>query len=320
MSPILTVIGGTGSQGLSVINALLETGEYKIRALTRNPSSEKAKDLTARGVEVVRADINDEQSLVKAFDGSTAIYAMTDFFESFSTGGPEKALETEATQGINIAKAASKTATLKHYVWSTLPNGGKLSGGKYEVPHFASKNRVDDYIKQDKALFAKTTFFWITFYGNNFRYPTFTPNFMKSSGAYVQLSPAKPTTPVKTIGGLENIGIFARSVLQQPAKTLPGKCVIAHVEDTTSGKMLQDWSEVTGKKAVYVQTSLEDYNNVWPVWGLEMGIMLKLWDEITDKSWTDEGGVVTKDDLRIDTKNLAGFKGAMAEMDWTALL
>lgn len=68
MSPILTVVGGTGTQGLSVINAVLNTEDYKIRALTRNTSSEKAKDLIARGVEVVKADINDEQSLIKAFE------------------------------------------------------------------------------------------------------------------------------------------------------------------------------------------------------------------------------------------------------------
>jgi uncharacterized protein YbjT (DUF2867 family) len=73
MSKLLTVVGGTGSQGLSVINAAVKSGAYKIRALTRNPSSEKAKALIARGVEVVRADINDEQSLIKAFEVRSAL-------------------------------------------------------------------------------------------------------------------------------------------------------------------------------------------------------------------------------------------------------
>lgn len=109
---------------------------------------------------------------------------MTDFFEPFASSGPEKAIEIEITQGINIAKAASKTATLKHYVWSTLPNGGRITGEKYQVPHFVAKNRVDDYIKQDKALLAKTTFFWITFYGNNYQYPMFTPNFTASLASW----------------------------------------------------------------------------------------------------------------------------------------
>lgn len=70
MSKILTVVGGTGTQGLSLINAALADRTYKIRALTRNTSSEKSQALAARGVEVVRADVNDEQSLIKAFEVS----------------------------------------------------------------------------------------------------------------------------------------------------------------------------------------------------------------------------------------------------------
>lgn len=68
MSKLLTVVGGTGTQGLSLINAALTEGKYNIRALTRNPSSEKAKALVARGVEVVKADVNDMQSLLTAFE------------------------------------------------------------------------------------------------------------------------------------------------------------------------------------------------------------------------------------------------------------
>lgn len=142
----------------------------------------------------------------------------------------------------------------------------------------------------------------------------------KTAGAYVQLSPAKPTTPIKSIGGVENIGLFVVSILAQPQKTLHGKYVTAHAEDTTTGQMLKDWSEVTGKKSVYVQTPLEDFNKVWPVWGEEMGSMMKMWDEVTDRAWTGEEGILTRDDLGISVKNLAGVKEALAQMDWNALL
>lgn len=177
---LLTVVGGTGTQGLSIINAALKDGTYTVRATTRNPKSEKAEQLRARGVETVQADVGDEQSLVAAFRGSAAVFGVTDFFEPFAKLGPEKAVEVESAQGINIARAAAKTASLEHFIWSTLPNGGRLTGGKYLVPHFVAKNRVDDYIKQDKALHAKTTFLWVGFYGNNFQYPMFTPNLMVS--------------------------------------------------------------------------------------------------------------------------------------------
>lgn len=70
MSKLLTVVGGTGTQGQSLVNAALKDGSYKIRVLTRNPSSDKAKALTSNGIEVVKADVNDAESLVKAFEVS----------------------------------------------------------------------------------------------------------------------------------------------------------------------------------------------------------------------------------------------------------
>lgn len=68
MSQILTIVGATGAQGSSVLNHALKDGKYKIRAITRNVNSEKAKALASRGVEVVTADINSEDSLIKAFE------------------------------------------------------------------------------------------------------------------------------------------------------------------------------------------------------------------------------------------------------------
>ena len=71
MVPILTVVGATGAQGGSVVDAALKAGVYKVRAITRNTSSEKAKALAARGVEVVKADLDDLASLVGAFQVSS---------------------------------------------------------------------------------------------------------------------------------------------------------------------------------------------------------------------------------------------------------
>lgn len=69
MSALITIIGATGLQGGSVVDTALAAG-YKVRAVTRNNGSEKAKALAARGVEVVAADQNDLSSLIKAFEVS----------------------------------------------------------------------------------------------------------------------------------------------------------------------------------------------------------------------------------------------------------
>ena len=95
-------------------------------------------------------------------------------------GGPEYAMKVEFEQGKNIVDAAAKTSTLKHLIWSTLPSAMKISNGKYIVPHFEAKNKVDEYIKSNAALYGKTTFLWLTYFAQNYSSPMFTPNFVVS--------------------------------------------------------------------------------------------------------------------------------------------
>jgi len=319
MSPILTVIGATGVQGSSVVSHALKDGTYKVQGITRNVNSDKAKALASQGVELVTADVNDEASLIKAFEGSTAIYAVTDFFAPFAAGGPDHAIKVEVQQGINLANAASKTSTLKHYIWSTLPNGMKITNGKYLIPHFEGKNKIDEYIRNNKALFSKTTFLWVGWFASNYVFPTFTPNFLKTSGKYVHLSTASPNAPVLSIGdATKNIGVFTSAILAQPNLTL-GKFVFAYVEETTTGQLLQTWSKATGKPSAYVQVvSVEDLNRLWPQWGQEMGIMMKFWEDYGDKSWSGEE-VLTKKDLGLEGEKFVGIEETYKNQDWSAL-
>ena len=67
MSKTIAVIGATGTQGGGVVNALLKEGTWKVRGITRNPQSDKAKDLVSQGVEVISADSENVESLIKAF-------------------------------------------------------------------------------------------------------------------------------------------------------------------------------------------------------------------------------------------------------------
>jgi len=315
-SKVISVIGATGVQGGSVVDALLDEGEYSIRAITRNPNSNAAKELAAKGVTVVTADVNDLSSLIPAFSGSHAIYAVTDFFEPFTKHGPAKAMEIEAQQGINLAKAASATSSLEHYIWSTLPNGSKVSGGKYKVPHFEAKNKVDEYIKSNANLYAKTTFLWVTYYAQNYYFPMFTPIFVPTSGQHIQIHSTPASVPIKSIGDARaNIGLFVKAIFQQPKLTLPGKYVLAHVEDTTAGKMLQAWADAQGKKSQYLQTDKETYYSIWPKWAEEMGLMMQFWNEFQEESWSGEDGILTKEELGIHA-GLVGLKEAFAVLNF----
>jgi len=315
---LLTILGATGAQGGSVVAAALKSSLYKVRAITRNVDSDAAKALSAQGVEVVAANLDDEESLVKAFEGSHAIFAVTDFFATFATHSAEETVEIEATQGINAAKAASKTATLEHYVWSTLPDNIKISGGKCPVPHFESKAKVDAYIRQDKALLSKTTFMFVTYYASNLHMPMFTPNLFKTSGKHVQLLPVAEDTPITTMGATTiNTGIWVLSILFQPTLTLPGRTVLAATETRTVKETVQLWSKVSGKPAEFVSVSLEHYDGVWPKWGREVGLMLQFWDVMRERSWESGEGerVLTKEDLGV--QGLVGMEEYFGSCDWS---
>ena len=170
MSKIITVIGATGSQGGSVARKFLEDKSWKVRAITRNINSDAAKSLASSGAEIVSADLDDEASLVKAFEGATAIFGVTNFWEHFFSKpvGAEACMNIEYAQACALANAAVKTSTLKHYIWSTIPSSEALSNGRLKVWHFEGKAKADDYIREKlPELAAKTTFLWVGYYPAN---------------------------------------------------------------------------------------------------------------------------------------------------------
>ncbi|KAK4119247.1 NAD(P)-binding protein [Parathielavia appendiculata] len=294
MAKVVTVVGATGAQGKGVVNAFINNPAYKVRAITRKPSSDAGKTLAAQGAEVVAADLNDLESLKTAFANSHIIFGVTNFFEPFATHkSPTKAMEIEEKQGITIAKAAAATPTLEHYIWSTLPNGKAISGGKYLVQHFEGKNRIDAYIREkEPALLAKTTFFWVTWYATNYVFPMFTPYYI----------PNGRQTPITTIGDVTaNIGPFVKAVVEQRDKTANGNIVLVATETRRAGDMLQAWATAQGKKAQFVRVSGEAFREIWPLWAEEMGVMMEFWDEFSDKSWAEPSGqkVLTKEDLGV---------------------
>jgi hypothetical protein len=76
--------------------------------------------------------------------------------------------EAESKQAMNLARAAAKTKTLEHYIWSTLPAAKNKTNGKFPVPHCDYKADVDNRIRKElPELAAKTTFLLVGFYPSN---------------------------------------------------------------------------------------------------------------------------------------------------------
>jgi uncharacterized protein YbjT (DUF2867 family) len=75
MSGLFVVLGATGTQGSSVIKYVRQQHpDLSIRALTSSTSSSSANALRDQGIEVVQADVDDEQSLAAAFKVSKATF------------------------------------------------------------------------------------------------------------------------------------------------------------------------------------------------------------------------------------------------------
>jgi len=137
----------------------------------------------------------------------------------------------------------------------------------------------------------------------------------ETSGKYVWLQPTPPTTQIISIGDqTSNVGPFALAIVKKPELTLPGKFVCAATDTLTQGEVLDTWSQVTGKKSEYVEISLEDFDRLWPMWGHEMGVMLKFWEEFKEKSWSGED-LLTKEDLGMSAP-LVNVKQALGRIDW----
>src|SRR6201998_2819035 len=138
---LIAVVGATGQQGGAVVRALQAGNQFKVRALTRNPA--KHRELAD---EVIQADLSRPETLAAAFEGAHGVFLVTNVWEQ---GANEVEQATAAIR-------AAKDAGVKHFVWSTLPDVEAISGGKFHVPHFTGKAKVDRVVKE--AGFAHHTF------------------------------------------------------------------------------------------------------------------------------------------------------------------
>src|SRR4029077_3270213 len=129
---LIAVIGATGQQGGGVVRALQARGQFKVRALTRNP--DKHREIAE---EVVEADLDNPETLKAAFEGTHGVFLVTNFY-----GGTDELKQATA------AVRAAKDAGVKHFIWSTLPNVEAISGGKFDVPHFTGKAKIDRIVKE----------------------------------------------------------------------------------------------------------------------------------------------------------------------------
>jgi hypothetical protein len=140
--PLITVVGAASKQGRSVVHALLDSGRYRVRALTRRRDSQPAQVLAQRGAEVLIAPLQPgvQAELTAAMRGSAGAFLMTPPIVKVPPA------DDEFTLGRELADAAL-AAGVEHVVFSGLEHVEARTGGTKWAPHFTDKARVEAYIR-----------------------------------------------------------------------------------------------------------------------------------------------------------------------------
>jgi uncharacterized protein YbjT (DUF2867 family) len=253
---IITVFGATGAQGGGLAHAILNdsNSEFAVRAITRDPNSDKAMELARMGAEVVAGDVDDKDSIKRALEGAYGAYFVTFFWAHYS---PEK----EIAEARNMAEAA-KEAGLKHAIWSTLEDVRKwvplddnrmpTLQGKYKVPHFDGKGESDQFFIE---MGVPVTFMMASFYWENMIYFGMGPK----KGEDGKLAITLPMG-VKKMAGIAagDIGKCAYGIFKRGGELI-GKTVGIAGDQLTCHEMAHAMSKALGTEVIYNEITPDQY-------------------------------------------------------------
>lgn len=236
----IVVIGATGSQGKGVVNALVDQPEFRVRAITRNPQG-----YSGGAQEVMNADLNDIDSLKNAFKGAYGVFVVTNFWAGAD----------EFSQGKNAVQAA-KEAGISHFVWSTLPDVEQISNGKFNVPHFTGKAKVDESVKN--ANFKYHTFVQPPFYFQNLTGMMSAQP--KEDGTTGWVLPIDPAKKVIHMSDINDLGKVVAGVFLHPEKAGNGNYLSLATELNSFNDIVKAFKE-NGKDYSFTQIPGEIFSS-----------------------------------------------------------
>jgi uncharacterized protein YbjT (DUF2867 family) len=263
---IIAVIGATGQQGGGLARAVLDDPEqpFALRALTRDPSSQAARELAARGAEVVAADLGDEAAVREAFDGAYGAFVVTNFWAPMTP--EEEAVTNRARREFEqaaVAARAARDAGLRHVVWSTLDDTRPhfertgadvpLLMGGYPVPHFDVKAEADELFRKAGV---PTTFLRTTMYYESLA-AAFKPARDESGNLVLSLPMADRTLAAV---GAEDIGRTAYGIFRE-GTSLAGETVALAGAHATGEEIAALESAALGEKVVYRPTPWDEFRS-----------------------------------------------------------
>lgn len=276
---VIAIVGATGAQGGGLVRAILANpaAGFVARAITRDANGSKAQELKQLGAEIVVADLDDPESLKRAFEGAYGAYCVTFFWAHFS---PEK----EQAQARAMAEAA-KQANLQHVIWSTLEdtrnwvplNDDRMPTlmGQYKVPHFDAKGSSDGFFTD---LGLPVTFLLTSFYWDNLIHFGMGPK-RGTDGEFEFVLPMAD----KRLSGIaaEDIGKCAFGIFRSGSDYIAKRVGIAG-EHLTGGQMAAALSKVFDTTVTYKSVSPEAYRAFGFPGAEDLGNMFQFYAEFEE--------------------------------------
>jgi uncharacterized protein YbjT (DUF2867 family) len=231
----ILVTGATGHQGGAAARHLIESG-FKIRALMRDENKPAALELKNRGAEIVKGDLFNKDSLVKAMKGVYGVYSVQNFWEH--------GYDNEVTQGKNTAEAA-KEAGVKHFVYASVASSDENTG----LAHFDSKWVLEQYIQK---LGLPYTIIRPVFFMENFE-GWFAP---QEQDGKLSITMAMPKDRKLQMIAVDDVGAVAAIVFSNPDKYM-GKTLTIAGDELTIPDAADAYGKVLNKDVAYNELPLD---------------------------------------------------------------
>ena len=231
---LVLVSGATGQQGGAVARELLKRG-YKVRGLSRNPDSDKARKLSALGVEMVKGDFDDRASLSAALNGAWGAFSIQQWRHVGTDG--------EIRQSKAFADAALD-AGVEHFVYTSVAAAPMNSG----VSYFESKLVIETHIRSLGMSYSII------------RPTSFMTNFERSRKAIESGNMRGPAPPEKRgfYIAVSDIGKFAAEAFDNH-ETWNGRILAIAGDTKTNTEIAAIFSEYLNKKVTYSQIPWEQF-------------------------------------------------------------
>lgn len=255
------VVGGTGAQGIPIVQELVKDGAYNVHILTRDKNSRRAKELASlgSGVTFLEGSLANEATLRKGFTGSEIAFVNVDGFNTGEKG--------EMWYGVRSYELALECG-IKFFIWGNLDYGYKKSGYRpqFRTGHYDGKGRVGEWIlEQNKAnknrmraaLFTTGPYIDMAIASHTVMTPTMEVNEEGENAITWQVPLGNGAVPHVA---LSDCGHYVKWLIEHRHEDrvngLDLEVAIAHIDYDDLAAAFQ---KVTGHTARYLDVSLEEY-------------------------------------------------------------